>query len=106
MPPLQVRLPMIYSTDVEPSVLESPCKAAAFVAEKVGFIRLGKIGNPMSRNMPKAGFPLVVYDVNPVAIDWLVKEGDVLRWTRPATRSVGANYSGSAGAKSERYQTV
>jgi 6-phosphogluconate dehydrogenase (decarboxylating) len=52
------------------------------VAEKVGFIRLGKIDNPMSRNMLKAGFPLVVYDVNPVAIDWLVKEGDVLRWTR------------------------
>jgi 3-hydroxyisobutyrate dehydrogenase-like beta-hydroxyacid dehydrogenase len=45
------------------------------MAEKVGFIGLGNIGNPMSRNVLKAGFPLIVYDVNPAAIDRLVKEG-------------------------------
>jgi 3-hydroxyisobutyrate dehydrogenase-like beta-hydroxyacid dehydrogenase len=45
------------------------------MAEKVGFIGLGNIGNPMSRNVLKAGFSLVVYDANPAAIDRLVKEG-------------------------------
>jgi 3-hydroxyisobutyrate dehydrogenase-like beta-hydroxyacid dehydrogenase len=45
------------------------------MAEKVGFIGLGNIGNPMSRNVLKAGFPLVGYDVNPAAIERLVKEG-------------------------------
>jgi 2-hydroxy-3-oxopropionate reductase len=53
------------------------------MAEKAGFIGLGNIGNPMSRNVLKAGFPLVVSDVNPAAID-----------------------SGSAGAESECYQAV
>jgi 3-hydroxyisobutyrate dehydrogenase-like beta-hydroxyacid dehydrogenase len=38
-------------------------------AIRTGFIGLGNIGNPMSRNVLKAGFPLVVYDVNPAAID-------------------------------------
>ena len=55
----------------------------AVMAEKVGFIGLGTIGNPMPRNVLKAGFPSVVYDVNPAAID-----------------------SGSAGSESERYQAV
>jgi 3-hydroxyisobutyrate dehydrogenase len=47
------------------------------MAEKVGFIGLGNIGNPMSRNVLKAGFPLVAYDVNPAAIGRLVKEGAI-----------------------------
>lgn len=39
------------------------------MAEKMGFIGPGNIGNPMSPNVLKAGVPLVVYDVNPAAID-------------------------------------
>jgi 3-hydroxyisobutyrate dehydrogenase-like beta-hydroxyacid dehydrogenase len=47
----------------------------ARMADKVGFIGLGNIGNPMSRRVLGAGFSLVVYDANPAAIDRLVKEG-------------------------------
>ena len=58
------------------------------MAEKVGFIGLGNIGNPMSRNVLKAGVSLVAYDINPAAIDRLVKEGAEARissiWGRSA----------------------
>ena len=47
------------------------------MAEKVGFLGLGDIGNPMSRNVLKVGFSLVAYDINPAAIDRLVKEGAI-----------------------------
>lgn len=30
---------------------------------KIGWIGLGKMGNPMSRNLLKAGYPMVVYDI-------------------------------------------
>jgi 3-hydroxyisobutyrate dehydrogenase-like beta-hydroxyacid dehydrogenase len=45
------------------------------MAEKIGFIGLGNIGNPMSRRVLGAGFSLVVYDLNPQAIERLTKEG-------------------------------
>jgi 2-hydroxy-3-oxopropionate reductase len=42
---------------------------------KIGFIGLGILGKPMARNLLKAGFQLVVYDINAGAIDELVKDG-------------------------------
>jgi 3-hydroxyisobutyrate dehydrogenase-like beta-hydroxyacid dehydrogenase len=45
------------------------------MAETVGFIGLGNIGNPMARRVLGAGFPLVGYDVRPEALDRLVQAG-------------------------------
>jgi len=39
---------------------------------KVGFIGLGIMGKPMSRNLLKAGYSLVVYDVDQKAVEELV----------------------------------
>lgn len=35
----------------------------------VGFIGLGAMGSPMARNLVTAGFPLVVYDMDPKAVE-------------------------------------
>jgi 2-hydroxy-3-oxopropionate reductase len=43
----------------------------------VGLIGLGIMGRPMARNLLKAGYPLVVHDVNRAAVDELVAEGAV-----------------------------
>ncbi len=43
------------------------------MAETVGFIGLGNIGNPMARRVLGAGFPLVGYDVRPEALERLVR---------------------------------
>ena len=45
------------------------------MSETIGFIGLGNIGNPMSRRVLGAGFPLVAYDVQPEALDRLVQAG-------------------------------
>ncbi len=42
---------------------------------KIGFIGLGIMGKPMSRNLMKAGHKLVVFDVFPAPMEELVKEG-------------------------------
>ncbi len=42
---------------------------------KIGFIGLGIMGKPMSKNLLKAGYELVVYDVNQNAVTELEKEG-------------------------------
>ena len=42
---------------------------------KVGFIGLGIMGKPMSKNLVKAGHDLVVYDFNQSSIDELVALG-------------------------------
>ena len=42
---------------------------------KIGFIGLGIMGKPMAKNLLKAGYPLVVYDVNPVPVKELAAEG-------------------------------
>ncbi len=42
---------------------------------KIGFIGLGIMGKPMSRNLMKAGHELVVYDVRPEPIEELATEG-------------------------------
>ncbi|WP_328803072.1 2-hydroxy-3-oxopropionate reductase [Rouxiella aceris] len=45
------------------------------VSMKIGFIGLGIMGKPMSKNLLKAGYSLVVLDNNPVAVAELVAAG-------------------------------
>ncbi|HZG84297.1 2-hydroxy-3-oxopropionate reductase [Paenibacillus sp.] len=42
---------------------------------KVGFIGIGIMGKPMSRNLLKHGYELTITDVNQAAVDELVQEG-------------------------------
>ncbi|OFY67751.1 MAG: 2-hydroxy-3-oxopropionate reductase [Bacteroidetes bacterium RBG_13_43_22] len=42
---------------------------------KIGFIGLGIMGKPMARNLLKAGYSLVVYDINEEAVEEVVKDG-------------------------------
>ena len=42
---------------------------------KIGFIGLGIMGKPMSKNLIKAGYPLVVYDINREPLFELVSAG-------------------------------
>jgi 2-hydroxy-3-oxopropionate reductase len=42
---------------------------------KTGFIGLGVMGKPMAKNVIRAGYPLMVYDINPIAIQELVLAG-------------------------------
>ena len=43
--------------------------------EKIGFIGLGAMGQPMSQRLLEAGFPLVVYDIRAEAVKALVQKG-------------------------------
>jgi len=43
--------------------------------QKIGFIGLGIMGKPMSKNLLKAGFKLVVHDVVPQPVEELVQAG-------------------------------
>ncbi|MBL7186008.1 MAG: 2-hydroxy-3-oxopropionate reductase [Phycisphaerae bacterium] len=43
--------------------------------EKIGFIGLGIMGNPMAKNLLKAGYSLTVYDIVSEKIDDVVKAG-------------------------------
>ena len=43
--------------------------------KKVGFVGLGIMGRPMAKNLLKAGFSLVVYDLNKEAVEDVVKAG-------------------------------
>jgi len=43
--------------------------------QKIGFIGLGIMGKPMSKNLLKAGYKLVVYDINKQAVKELVEAG-------------------------------
>jgi len=43
--------------------------------KKIGFIGLGIMGKPMSKNLLKAGYQLVVYDLNQSVINELVQAG-------------------------------
>jgi 3-hydroxyisobutyrate dehydrogenase len=45
------------------------------MAMSVGFIGVGNMGNPMAGNVLKAGFPMVVFDLSPQAMDNLVHAG-------------------------------
>jgi len=42
---------------------------------KIGFVGLGIMGKPMSKNLLKAGHELVVFDFNKAAVDEVVKAG-------------------------------
>ena len=46
----------------------------------VGFIGLGNMGGPMALNLVKAGFELVVHDINPARVAPLVAG---MRGSRP-----------------------
>jgi len=41
----------------------------------VGFVGLGQMGGPMSRNLIKGGFKLRVFDLDPKAVAAVVKAG-------------------------------
>jgi 2-hydroxy-3-oxopropionate reductase len=41
----------------------------------IGFIGLGIMGKPMTRNLLKSGYPVIVYDVNPAPVAELVQAG-------------------------------
>lgn len=43
--------------------------------ERIGFIGLGVMGQPMARNLLKAGYSLIVHDINRAAVDELAGEG-------------------------------
>jgi 3-hydroxyisobutyrate dehydrogenase len=45
------------------------------MATSVGFIGVGNMGNPMASNVLKAGFPIIVYDRNPQAMENLLQAG-------------------------------
>jgi 2-hydroxy-3-oxopropionate reductase len=42
--------------------------------EKIGFIGLGIMGKPMARNLLKAGYGLIVHDINRAAVEELVRD--------------------------------
>src|SRR2546423_3399184 len=56
----------------------------ARMPSKVGFIGLGNMGGPMALNLAKAGFSLVVHDIDPQKLDPLVAAGAAIE-TSPAT---------------------
>src|SRR5215471_20431253 len=43
--------------------------------DRIGFIGLGIMGKPMTRNLLKAGYPVVVYNRSRAPIEELVSEG-------------------------------
>lgn len=43
--------------------------------EKIGFIGLGIMGNPMAKNLLKAGYSVTVYDINKESVSELEKAG-------------------------------
>lgn len=43
--------------------------------QKIGFIGLGVMGKPMARNLLKAGYPLILYDIRPEPVEELVRAG-------------------------------
>ena len=44
----------------------------------IGFIGIGAMGKPMSLNLVKAGYPLIVYDINPEPLEALKESGAVV----------------------------
>jgi 3-hydroxyisobutyrate dehydrogenase len=45
------------------------------MADAVGFIGLGNMGGPMAMNLARAGFPLVVHDIDPAKVEPLRAHG-------------------------------
>jgi 3-hydroxyisobutyrate dehydrogenase-like beta-hydroxyacid dehydrogenase len=48
------------------------------MAGSVGFVGLGNMGGPMALNLVKAGFELVVRDINPARLEPLVAAGAIV----------------------------
>ena len=71
--------------------------------KKIGFIGLGIMGRPMAKNLLKAGFSLVVYDINSSAVDDLVKAGaQAAEIIKGSGREDGDHYHDASGlARSE-----
>jgi 3-hydroxyisobutyrate dehydrogenase-like beta-hydroxyacid dehydrogenase len=57
------------------------------MARSVGFIGLGNMGGPMALNLVKAGFELVVHNINPARLDPLVAAGATVE---PSPEAVAA----------------
>ncbi len=57
------------------------------MAQRIGFIGLGLMGQPMASNLMKAGFPLTFYARHPEKVQALVSAGATLV---PSSRAVGA----------------
>lgn len=57
----------------------------------IAFIGLGQMGQPMSLNLIKAGHAINVFDVNPVAVEILVKAG-AKACSTPAEAAKGAEF--------------
>lgn len=55
--------------------------------KKIGFIGLGVMGLPMCRNLLKAGYPVVAYDIRDEITKAIAKDGAEVG-TRPATLRV------------------
>src|SRR5437879_3254993 len=53
----------------------SPSLGRKAMTDTVGFIGLGNMGEPMALNLAKAGFELVVHDINPARVAPLVAAG-------------------------------
>lgn len=78
---------------------------------KVGFIGLGNMGGPMAANLVKAGHDVVVFDLNPAAVEQLVglgansasevvecaKDKDYVISMLPASKHVKSIYLGDNG---------
>lgn len=47
------------------------------INKKIGFIGLGNMGNPMAKNLLKAGYSLTVYDLVEAAVNDVVKSGAI-----------------------------
>ena len=45
------------------------------MGERVGFIGLGTMGAPMARNLLRAGFPVLAFDVATANVDALLAHG-------------------------------
>ncbi|MBP1716821.1 MAG: 3-hydroxyisobutyrate dehydrogenase [Deltaproteobacteria bacterium] len=62
---------------------------------KIGFVGLGNMGNPMARNLLKAGHQLVVYDILPTAVEKLTRAG-----------AEGASSLGQLAAEAELFISI
>jgi len=81
------------------------------MAPSVGFIGVGNMGNPMAGNVLKAGFPMLVFDLNPKAMENLIQGGarrarsaqevvegsEIVLTSLPASPDVEAMYLESGG---------
>jgi 3-hydroxyisobutyrate dehydrogenase-like beta-hydroxyacid dehydrogenase len=71
------------------------------MAGTVGFIGLGNMGGPMALNLVKAGFELIVHDINPVRLEPLVAAGAIVE-TSPEAVAAKCSTRRSAAARTAR----